>query len=242
MLLCCACSAVRTLDSESGLYDVKLERHGKLLVDGGWTWGGGNPYAKQKDVSLFISPLDISKVKEAQPELAPLMVTQMHELMVQDLSKALAESNAANGTRWRLVDAAQGATLRVDMALVHLRPQRPTLRLLSSVGGLFVKVPGVSDAVGSFAKGDICIELTVRDAKTNRLLLACKDSNPKTARLISASAYSKHGHADVSMRFWAERFARLVRMCAYDQLGDRTLQEVIRERSWSEVAKDRVLR
>lgn len=232
---------VRTLKSESGLYDVKLERHAKAMVDGVWTWGGGNPYNKQKQAAIYIAPLDISKVEKAQPKLAPLMVPQMHDYVVSEVSKSLKESNEANGTQWLLTGDASKAAVRVDMALVHFRPQRPGLRMLSSIGGYFVKVPGVSDVVGSFAEGDICLEMTIRDAKSEQLLMACKDSNRKTARLISADAYSRHGNADVNLRYWAHRLAYLIRLGARDKLGEGTLSEYIKNRRWSEVIKDRVM-
>ena len=236
-----SCSMLRTLDSESGLYDVKLERNRKALVDGGWTWGGGNPYAGQKQGAIYIAPLDISKVEKKQPELAPLMAQQMHEYVVKSVSKTLNEGNAANGTEWTLTQDPAKATVRVDMAVVHFRPQRPGLRILSSIGGYFVKVPGVSDVVGSFAKGDICLEMTIRDGKSGKLLLACKDSNGKTARLISADAYRRSGNADANLRYWAERLAYLIHLGSGNTLGDKTLKEYINDRSWGEVIKERIM-
>ncbi len=239
-LLCASCAQQHTLTSESGLYDVQLRRSLKSSVNGGWTWGGGNPYRHQKRGSIYIAPLDISKVEEDQPELAPLMVPQMHDYMVSYVSKALQESNAANKTDWSLTDDPQKACIRVDTALVHFRPQRPLLRILSSITGHFIKIPGVSNVVGKFAEGDICLELTIRDVKSGELLLACKDSNRKTARLISAEAYKKTGNADVNLRSWAERLGKLVRQCAPDMLGDSTLIDKIRNRPITDVITDRI--
>ena len=239
-LLCVSCAQQHTLTSESGLYDVQLHRSLKSSVNGGWTWGGGNPYRHQKSGLLYIAPLDITKVEKAQPELAPLMVHQMHDYMVTYVSKALQEGNAANKHNWKLTDDPGKAHIRVDTALVHFRPQRPLLRLLSSFGGHFIKVPGISNVVGKFAEGDICIELTIRDGKTGQLLLACKDSNRKSARLISADAYKKSGNADVNLRAWAERLGRLIRHCSPDFLGDRTLREKIRNRPITDVITDRL--
>lgn len=240
-LVCSSCSMVRTLDSESGLYDVKLERHAKVLVDGAWAWGQGNPYAAQKTGSIYIAPLDISKVEKDQPKLAPLMVPQMYEYVVREVSQSLQEANASNHTNWKVTDQPQGADVRVDMALVHFRPQRPLMRIASSIGGLFVKVPGVTDVVGSFAKGDICLEMTIRDMKTGQLYFACKDSNAKTARLISADAYERSGNADVNLRFWAQRLAYLIRISAPDKLGNGTVKDAINNRSWAEALKMRYI-
>ena len=239
-LLCCSCSMMRTLDSESGLYDVELERSSKASVDGWWAWGKGNPYAAQKEGSIYIAPMDISKVEKDDPERAPLMVQQMFEYMVQEISKSLRECNAANGTNWTVTTDPTAATLRVDVALVHFRAQRPGLRVLSGLGGHFVKVPGVSNVVGSYAEGDICIELTVRDAKNGTLYFACKDSNRKTAKLYDSEAYSRSGNADVNLRHWAERLAKLIRISAPDKLGDSTLRQKLDERSWVDVVKERV--
>ena len=240
-VLAVSCSMVRTLDSESGLYDVKLNRNRKAMVDGGWAWGGGNPYAAQKKGFIYIAPLDISKVEKSQPKLAPLMVPQMHDYVVKYVGEALEKSNAANGMTWMLTDDPAKASMRVDMAVVHFRPQRPGLRLLSSIGGHFVKVPGVSDVVGSFASGDICLEMTIRDAKDGKLLLACKDSNRKTARLISADAYSRTGNADANLRYWAERLAQLIQLGSGNTLNGRTLKEYFDDRSWGEVIKEQIL-
>lgn len=239
-LVCCSCSYVRTLESESGIYDVELERSSKASVDGWWAWGKGNPYAHEKKGAIYIAPMDISKVVEDEPERAPLMVPQMHDYMVQEVIKSLKESNEANGTAWSVTNDEKAATIRVDVALVHFRPQRPGLRVLSGVGGHFVKVPLVSDVVGAFAEGDICIELAVRDAKSGQLYFACKDSNRKKTKLYSAEAYSRSGNADVNLRYWAERLARLVRTAAPDKLGNTTLRQKIDDRSWVDVIKEKI--
>ena len=239
-VVCSSCSMMRTLQSESGLYDVTLERNSKAMVDGWWAWNKGNPYATQKTGSIYIAPMDISKVVKDEPERAPLMVQQMHEYMVQEVEKSLKDGNAANGTHWTLTSDPRAATIRVDVALVHFRAQRPGLRVLSGLGGAFVKVPGVSNVVGNFAQGDIGIELTLRDAKNGTLYFACKDSNRKTAKLYSADAYSTSGNADVNLRFWAERLAKLIRAAAPDKLGDGTLKQKLDDRSWVDVISERI--
>lgn len=234
-LLCVSCAQQHTLVSESGLYDVKLNRSLKIMVNGGWTWGGGNPYLHQKTGAIYIAPMDISKVEQDEPELAPLMVPQMHQYMVDFIDKALQESNAANKANWTLTDDPAKSDIRIDTALVHFRPQRPGLRILSSIGGHFVKVPGVTGVVGKFAEGDICIELTIRDSKSGQLYMACKDSNRKTARLISAEAYKRSGNADVNLKAWAEKLGKLIRYCSPDMLGDGILREKIKNRPITDV-------
>jgi hypothetical protein len=62
-----------TLKSESGLYDVKLERSMKVGVDGVWLWGKGNPYANQKSGRVYIAPMNVSHVKNADAHLLKLL-------------------------------------------------------------------------------------------------------------------------------------------------------------------------
>ncbi len=238
VLVFSSCAQRHGLQSESGLYDVELRHTPKALVDGGWTWGGGNPYLHKKDGAICITPLDVSKVAEDEPELAPLMVSQMQDYIVKYVGEALEEANETNHQHWVLTDKPEQADIRVDMALVHFRPQKPFLRILSNVFSPFSQVPGVTGVVGNFAQGDISIELTIRDVRTGKLLLACKDSNRKNTLLISADAYKKSGNADVNLRGWAKKLGNLIRYCAPDQLGDGKLRDKIRNRSYSDVLKE----
>lgn len=239
LLLCCVVlSSCRSLDSESGLYDVKLNHNFKIPVDGGWTWGKGNPFSGQRAGSIYVAPMDISLVEKSEPEYAPLLRAQMHGYIVMELSDVLAEGNRNNGTNWRVTDNPNGADIRVDVALVHFKPQRPGMKLFSTFGGSLVKVPGVTNVVGHLAEGDVCIEATVRNNRNGELLMAVKDSNRKKARLYTAEAYSRVGNADVNLRAWAHKLAALCRESFPDKLGNTTLKRKLEERSWWEVAKD----
>ena len=228
------------LQSESGLYNVPLKHNSKMALDGVWLWGGGNPFRTQKSGKLYVAPLDISKVQAAQPELAPLMVPQMHNYITKYVGEAVKEGNAATGSNWELVDSPQDCDVRVDIALVHFRPQRPGLRVLSGVSGHFVKIPGVTDVVGKLSQGDVRIELTIRDVRHNRLLMACKDSNRTSAMLVSAEAYKRSGNADVNLRLWAKKLAKFIRYSSPDKLGDGTMEQMIKRRSVWDAAKARL--
>lgn len=230
-------TSCRSLDSESGLYDVSLEHTYKLPVDGIWGWGKGNPFPGKTSGFIYVAPMDISLVEKDEPERAPLLRPQMYEYIVTDLHEALSEGNRVNNMDWKLTGNPAEADIRIDVALVHFRPQRPGLRLLSSIGGPFVKVPGVSDVVGHFAEGDICIELTMRNNRNGELLMAVKDSNRKKARLYTADAYSRTGNADANLRAWAHKLARLFRESFPDKLGDKTMKQKIQERNVLDAAK-----
>lgn len=236
-LLCCALLAsCRSLDSESGLYDVKLGHTYKVPVDGIWFWGKGNPFPGKTDGAIYVAPMDVSLVAKEEPERVQLLRPQMYEYIVTDLHDSLAEANRANNMSWKLTANPAGADLRIDIALVHFKPQRPGLRLLSSIGGHFVKVPGVSDVVGHFAEGDIRIEVAIRNNRDGQLLMAAKDSNRKKARLYSADAYSRTGNADVNLRAWAHKIAVLVRE-GFPDKSHKTIKERIEDRNLWDAAK-----
>ncbi len=239
-LLLSSCSLVeQRLASESGLYDVPLTHSIKVPVDGYWTWGKGNAAVDKKDLCFYVAPLDVSRVQEDHPELAPTMVMQMHDLMRCKLTEAFNEANAANQTRWHLTEQAGQADLRIDLAVVTLRKRRPILHIVAKVLG-YVAPTGVGDAVDLIAEGDITIEGTIRRSSDNALLLAFKDANRAPLRFYHKNTYLRTGHVDANLKLWAEKLARLCRESAHDRLGDSTLKEKVKNRSMGDVIRTRV--
>lgn len=223
------------LKSESGLYNVELKKNPKVLVDGCWSWGKGNPYAGEKSGKIYIHPLDVSKVRHNNPEAASLMVVQMQDYIVQAMVKELREMNAANHTNWTLTTNPSEADVCIHTAVVKFRPQQPALKVTTTITSTLGAVPGASKIFSFISEGNITLEGTMRDARSGQLLVAFKDTNRKSARLYTAEAYSKTGNADVNLKAWAEKLARLVRESAYDRMGNSTMQKKIRERSYFDV-------
>lgn len=228
LILCSLLGACRqTLQSESGLYDVTLQHSAKLPHDGFWMWGKGNPYRNKKEAGIYINPLNVSLVQEENPEMARVMQYQMQDYMVQGIAAALKDINEKNNLNWVITTNPDAADVRIDMALVHFKPQRPGLRFLSLIAQAVSPIPMSGTVLGTFSKGDICIECTMRDSRSGRLLFAFKDRNRKTARLYTHEAYTRDGNADVNLQAWAHDMARLIRFSAPDRLGDKTAQEFI---------------
>ncbi len=225
--------------SASGLYDVQLEHSYKVAVDGLWLAGKGNPYARQKEVNFYVAPLNIDKVRDVDSEFTPTMVEQMDALMTQELTKAFAEANAANGTQWQVTRSPQQADIRFDLAVVSLKKQKPGMNLASKVLG-YVAPTGVGDAAAFIAAGDITLEGTIRDNRRGTLLMAFKDANRATLRLYDKETYSRTGNVDANLQIWAEKLAKLCREAAHDRLGDDTLKHRIEERSTGDIIKTRV--
>ncbi len=240
--LCClmlsSCSLLeQQLQSESGLYNVPLEHTLKVPVDGFWIWDKGNPYAHQARGSMYIASLDVSRVQEDYPELAPLLVEQMHGLMVENMGHMLSEANAANHTQWALTEDAASADIRIDLAVVDIRSQKPSLYLISKFIGYFTP-KGVSNAVSFIAKGNITLEGTIRDNRSGQLMFAFKDSNRAKLRFYHKNTYRRTGHVDANLRHWARELSALCRECACDRMGEHTLKEKIRERSFRKAVKE----
>lgn len=236
LLLLCSCS--HSLKSESGLYDVELQKSYKVALDGYWVTPIDHKSQKKiKRGTIYIAPLDVSLVEKDEPELSKLIISQMHGLFVEEMQEMLKEGNAANKANWRLTNDPRNATIRVDIAVVRLRPQNPAMRILGTVGSFFSPVPGTGSIVDTLTEGDICIEATVRDAQTGELLFAVKDRNREKTKLYKANAYKKGGNVDANMHAWARKLAFLFRNCANDRLGNRTLRQALEERSFIDATK-----
>ena len=232
-------SCQQRMQSESGLYNVTLQKNIKVPVNGYWTWGKGNPYAGKKDLRIYIHPMDVSRIMKKDPEAAPVMAIQMQDYMVQAIAAAINDANAANKTNISITTTPSEADVCIHTALVDFRCQRPVLKTANAVGGSFVNIPGFSNVMGYISNGNIVIECTMRDTRTGQLLMAFKDANRKSVRIYHKEAYSYTGNADANLKEWAAMMAKVIRAAAYDKLGNSTLQKKIEERSYWEVFSQR---
>lgn len=229
-LLLASCSFSQSkLKSESGLYDVPLTHSLKVAVDGYWL--PDQPYDAPAVGSIYIAPLDMHLVEKGHEEYVPLMQKQMHDYLTKSIASSISTNKLIN--RWTLTDSPEKATVRMDFSVVRFRTQRPGLRVASEVGGYFIPVPGVSSVVSNFAEGDICIEGTMRDVKTGRLLMAFKDSNRAKARLYSANAYKLSGAADANLQLWAKKMGELLTIGGEYRAQGKSLKDFINERSYA---------
>lgn len=225
------------LKSESGLYTEPLTHSTKVALNGFWV--PDVPYDPPANGTLYVAPLGARLVEKGHEEYVPLMRQQHHAYMKEEMGKMLKEMPLLKG--WSLTDDPNKATLRLDCELIRFRCQRPGLRVASNVGGWFCPIPGVSSVVSSFAEGDICIEGTLREVKTNRLLFAFKDANRVKARLYDSKAYNTGGNADANLRNWAKSLARFCIMVGkFRHEGGKNAKEFIEQRSTASGLWDRV--
>lgn len=225
-LLLCQCTDLR---SESGLYDVSLEKYHKLDVKGCWFVNNPELFRHEKHGSVYIAPLNIEQVRDKQPELTPVLQQKMGEYMQESVAEALQNCRSA----WTVAPTAQQATLRIDMAVVRFSPQRPALNLAGKIGSLFSPVPGVSNVTEAIAGGNIVVEGTVRDVKTGQLLMAFKDSNRKKGRIINATAFTKLGPAEASLKSWAHSMGTLIMAGHTAAVTGKSVQQQVEDESYA---------
>ena len=229
-------SCGHTLQSESGLYNVELQSTYKLPVRGVWFSGKGNQFNKVKAGTIYVAPLNVDAIQAEYPEQAAAMKQELHGFVSEYLGKTLADVNRANKTNWQSATAAAGADIRVDMAVVHFREQRPFLHAVVDVLSNWSPIPMTSTIAAPLSKGDICLEMTIRDNRSGELLLALKDENKGGLEYYKAEAYSKHSNATASLKAWARMLANIIRETACDRSGGQSLQQRVENMSMIDTA------
>lgn len=241
LLLClftAGCAAVSQQQRQplSGLFDVPLKSSLKVPVDA---------YMLAEDIAdvretgaIYVAPLDVRAVQEGNEEYAALMQRQFGAYMKEELGKTLAELSPDG--KWTLTDDETKATVRIDCAVVRFRPQRPALRIFGKVLGWALPLPLTSRAFSSFGKGDIGIELAMRQTESGYLLAAFKDTNRKTVALYEADAYSREAQADRNLHHWAKGLAKLCAACAYCHRTGQNLEQWLKDRPLSERIEERL--
>ncbi len=230
-------SCQRHLASESGLYSVPLTHTYKADVDGFWISDKPNPYAKQRSGFIYMPALQVDSMAEKHPEMAKLLQTQMHQHMVKEMTASLATMNKESKLNWQVTNSPSNADITIELAVVKFSPQNPVIKVLNAIGGWFINIPGVSNVVGKFSQGSICVEGVFKDARTGQPLAVFKDSNRKTVRLYHKNAYEQLGQADENMQLWAKRIARVIYATHFDASGRVTLGEQIKDRGLGDVIK-----
>lgn len=230
------CSCGHTLQSESGLYNVELQSTYKLPVKGVWFSGEGNQYNAKTGGAIYVAPLNVTAVQAECPEQSLTMKKELHGFIAEYLGKTLADVNRTNHINWQLTQDATKADVRVDMAVVHYHEQRPILHAVVDIVSNWSPIPMTSSIAAPLSKGDICLEMTIRDNRSGKLLLALKDENKGGLEYYKAEAYSRHGNATASLKAWARMLANIIRETAYDRSGGKTIQQRVEEMSLIDAA------
>ena len=240
LLLCLMLSSCgHTLKSESGLYNVKLESSYKLPVKGVWFSGRAVHYNRQQKGRVYVAPLNIDAIVNEDPEAAQEMKQMMGSYVQEYLGKCFEEIRNANHSDWDITESESDADLRVDIAIVRFKRQRPFLRIFTEVASTWSPVPMTSSLAAPLSEGDICIEMTIRDTKSHELHLAIKDANPGKPRYFREAAYKSYGNGIAGMRLWAMKLALVIREAAFDRSQGRSMKQRLEEMNLFDVIEHR---
>ena len=188
---------------------------------------------------MYVAPLNVSAIAQQDPEAAEEMKKMMGAYVKEFLGKSFTEIRNANHTDWDITDSAADADLRVDIAVVHFKRQKPYLRIFTEVASNWSPVPMTSSLASPLSAGDICIEMTVRDTRSNELLMAIKDANPGKPKYFQSSAYQSYGNGIAGMRLWALKLAIVIRETAADRSHGQSMKERLEDMNLFDVVKHR---
>jgi len=219
------------LKSKSGLYGVTLQYNYKIPLDAYWVSNLPIDLKNKEKCEIFIAPLNIDLIDEDYAITAESLRESMARFMHEDLNKIFKIKNKKNKINWHVTDKISEAELRLDIAVVKFKPQHPILKFISTVGGYFIPIPGVSTVADYIAAGDIEIEGIISDAKTKKLYFAFKDKNRKAIRIYNSDAYSNVGAAEGNLRYWSKFIAEIIFNGNIDSNGTFNLKTLLDKRT-----------
>lgn len=193
-------------------HELVYERNGDF--DGVWSIPPTKRYNRMHSGTLYFPPLDTSLIHDKYPQEAALLQTKMHDLIVNNVGKALAENNKKQNAHWRLARSRSEATLIVELKIVKLVPTKGGVNLLGFIGSFFSPVPGTTTVLSQFTKGSIGIEGRIYDPARRCSIFEFKDTNKDETILFSFNDYGRFGHSEENMAKWAGKIADLIRSSA----------------------------
>ena len=98
-------------------------------------------------------------------------------------------------------------TLKIELALVQLKPTNVAGNVLSTGAGAVV--PGVSIVASQFTHGGIAFEAKLRNSQTGELLAEYADSQKDKMSLLSFRDYSANAHSRRAIQDWARQMEEL---------------------------------
>lgn len=214
LALFCVAACTPDLKPASSLISHELTCEKKGDFDGVWAIPPTKRYERMHSGTLYFPPLNTSLIQDKYPQEAKLLQTEMHDLIVRDVGRALAENNKKLHSDWRLAPSRSEATLIVEMQIVKLVPTKGGVNLLGFIGSFFSPVPGTATVLSQFTKGSIGIEGRIYDPVRRQSIFEFKDTNKDETILFSFNDYGRFGHSEENLAKWARKIAKLIRRSA----------------------------
>ena len=170
--------------------------------DKNWVNPSGRAWAKVKGFDrVAILPVNTSYLK-ATPEQrseAAHMAAYMHEQF---------QNEFARGGKFHVVGQPGEKTLKIELALVQLKPTNVAGNVIATGAGAVV--PGARAVGSQFTRGGIAFEAKLRNAQTGELLAEYADSQQDKMSLLSLRDYSANAHSRRAIQDWARQMEQLV--------------------------------
>ena len=117
------------------------------------------------------------------------------------------QSEFARGGKFHVVNQPGGKTLKIELALVQLKPTNVAGNVISTGAGAVV--PGANLIGSQFTHGAIAFEAKLRNAETGELLAEYADSQKDKMALLSFRDYSANAHNRRAIQDWARQMEEL---------------------------------
>ena len=118
------------------------------------------------------------------------------------------QSEFAKGSKFHVVSQPGGKTLKIELALVQLKPTNVAGNVITTGAGAVV--PGANLIGSQFTHGNIAFEAKLRNAQTGELLAEYADSQKDNMSLLSFRDYSANAHNRRAIQDWARQMEELV--------------------------------
>ena len=167
-------------------------------------WRTAEPAAWQRVAGfdrVVIPPVNTAHLR-ASPRLSTADARAMATYMRAEFQQAF-----ARGGRFQVMEKPGKRTLRLELALVELRPSNVPGNIINT--GVGTVIPGANLLGSILTHGTIAFEAKLRNAETGELLAQYADRQFDKLTLFSFRDYSPYAHDRKNVQDWAERMHRL---------------------------------
>ena len=121
--------------------------------------------------------------------------------------RAQFQNEFARGGKYHVANQPGGKTLKIELALVQLKPTNVAGNVISTGAGAVV--PGANIIGSQFTHGGIAFEAKLRNGETGELLAEYADSQKDKMSLLSFRDYSANAHSRRAIQDWARQMEQL---------------------------------
>lgn len=156
-------------------------------------------------LKVYVAPVNINYIKTKFPEEAPALAEQFRTELEKDIRKVLAEKSRQTGGKvdWQLVSRPTQGCLTLNIAMVKLKATDVGGNIMSDIVSLVSPLPGTSLILGSYMSGDVGIEGSLVDTRTNSSVIEFKAYNTDPITLFSVKEFERFAFDKRNLQLFA---------------------------------------